>query len=365
MYSSVPSYAKSSRVVSRAITAENPSGEPGEGGKASSRLGPGRKGSPCIDLQPGESVILADIEGTGVLRHFWFTVAREAGGEPFVLRNLVLRMYWDEANTPAVEVPLGDFFGCGFGETATYSSAVMVVAPTAGMNCYFPMPFRSRARVEIHSDHDSVVPGFFYQIDYTLGDELTPEDMYFHASWSRSNGDNELGVDCTLASITGGAGSYVGTQIFVAQLGRFWYGEGEVKFYIDDDRQYPTIAGTGLEDYVGGAWAFQDKMGGETPPSAQVFDSLYSGYHQQVRDSRPAGTPYVGDMPISHGMYRWHLLDPVRFRERVRVTLQQIGDRGGHLFERRDDISAVTYWYQVTPESCGDRLPQKELREPR
>lgn len=367
MSSELPSFSRDSRVVSRAITAENPTGAVGKGGWASSRLGPGRKGAPCIDLAPGIATTIADIEGPGVIRHIWFTVTRETPADPFVYRDLIFRVTWDGADRPAIEVPLGDFFGCGFGERVVYSSAAMAVAPTGGMNCYLPMPFRKRALVEIVSDHDVVVPGFFYQIDYSLGDDLGPDDMYLHASWSRTNGDNALGVDHEIANITGGPGSYVGTQIFLAQLGRFWYGEGEVKFSIDGDggASLPTIVGTGLEDYVGGGWGFQDKMGGETEPQAITFDYLYCGYHQQVSASRMIDCPYVGAMPPCHGMYRWHMPDPIRFRDQLRVTLQQIGDRGGHLFERQDDISSVAYWYQTSPMGSDVELPGKDARTPR
>lgn len=360
----IPDYARNSDTVSRSITAENPNGEKGFGGQAASRLGPGRKGSPCIDLRVGTTTI-ADIDGPGVIRHIWFTLPRTSGGDPFVLRNLVLRITWDDAGDPAVEVPIGDFFGCGFGERVTYSSAVMAVAPTGGMNCYLAMPFRKRAVIEIVNEHPNDVGGFFYQVDYSLGDEILEEDMYLHAVWSRSDGTTELGEDHVIAEVSGAPGAYVGTQIFLAQLGRFWYGEGEVKFFIDGDGDYATIVGTGLEDYVGGAWGFQDKMGGESDPQALNFDYLYSGYHQQILSSRLPEMPYVADIPPCHGMYRWHLPDPIRFASDLRVTLQQIGDRGGHLFERSDDITTVAYWYQATPEGLSARLAEQGKRVPR
>ena len=358
-------YARRSSAVSRSITAENKAGEVGAGGKEASRLGPGRKGSPCIDLPPGETTLLADIEGRGVIRHVWITLPRAQGGEPYVLRNLVLRFTWDDAETPAIEVPLGDFFGCGFGEVALYSSAGAVVAPNGGLNFYVPMPFRSRAKVEVRNDHGSAVEGFFYQLDYTLDDEIGDDVMYLHARWNRTNGDNGLGHDHVIADVVG-EGSYVGTQIFLTQLERFWYGEGELKFYIDGDCEWPTINGTGLEDYVGGAWAFQNRMGGDTSPTPMTFDSAFMGYHQQVFEDTTGVSPYAWGMPPSHGMYRWHFPDPIRFKESLRVELQQIGDRGGHLFERRDDVSTVAYWYQVSPE--GDPnwvLADKEQRRPR
>lgn len=365
---SVPQFARRSNAVTRSISAENPTGEPGKGGMTASKLGPKRKGRPCIDIEAGETAVLADIAGPGVIRHIWITCPRDAGGEPFVLRNLVVRCTWDDAQAPAVEVPLGDFFGSGFGEVAVYSSEAMVVAPNGGLNCFIPMPFRERAVIEIVSEHGTTVEGFFYQIDYSLGDALDEDVMYFHSEWRRTNGDNERGVDHVIADVHGVAGSYVGTQVSLTQLERYWYGEGELKFFIDGDDEYPTICGTGLEDYVGGAWGFQDRMSGssyEISPTAITFNSPYLGYHQQVFADHSGVSPYAREMPPGHGMYRWHLHDPVRFESDLTITLQQIGDRGGHLFERRDDIVTVAYWYQAGTADGDYRLPPMADRQPR
>ena len=361
----LPSYLRDTGSRSRSITAENPTGAVGAGGSESSRLGPGRKGRPCIPIPVGESVVIADIEGPGVIRHLWFTLARVTDEGPNVLRNLVLVMTWDDAERPAVEVPIGDFFGCGFAEVAYQRSAAMLVAPNGGLNCYLPMPFASRARIELHNEHGGEVPYVFYQIDYSLEDSLPQGTMSLHAQWRRTNGDNALGEDHVILEGVSGPGSYVGTLVQLAQLERYWYGEGEVKFYIDDDDALPTIAGTGLEDYIGGAWAFQDHLGAVPPPTPQPFTALYAGYHQYVTEDSSQVSPYLTGMPPLHGMYRWHLPDPVRFTRALRVTLQQIGDRGGHLFERRDDIASVAYWYQMDPCGGSYRLPPVEERRPR
>lgn len=359
-----PDYARNLPVLSRSITAENPCGSPGNGGRSSSKLGVGRKGRPCISIPPGETVKIVDIKGPGQIRHLWFTMPARTKSEPFVLRNIRIRITWDSAENPAIDVPIGDFFGCGFGEVVNYSSSVMVAAPTGGLNCYLQMPFRERAVVEIVSDHSEVVEGFFYQVDYSL-EESFPDDLcYLHSQWRRTNGTNQLGQDHVVLD-TQGSGAYVGSFIFLSQLERFWYGEGELKFYIDDDQDFATIVGTGLEDYVGGAWGFRDQWDGYEDPKPVAYCSLYLGYHQQISRDNSRVSPYAKDLPPGHGMYRWHLLDPVRFSRRLKVTLQQIGDRGDYLFERRDDVTTVAFWYQTDPSGDDWVLPGKEQRRPR
>lgn len=343
----LPPYARHrAGVVSRSITAENPDGRSGAGGTAASPLGPGRKGRAYLPLPAGDILRLADIGGPGVIRHLWITVPDRTEAGPYVLRDLLLRISWDDAAEPAVEVPLGDFFCCGFGERARVTSAVMVVAPTGGMNCYLPMPFRGRAVIEIVSRHPGEIPCVFFQIDYTLGDEIGADVGLLHAQWRRTNADNSPGEDHVILDGVRGAGSYVGTFVALTALERFWWGEGEVKVYLDNEDR-PTICGTGLEDYVGGAWGFQDHLGAEPEPRVHTFSAPYTGYHQRLVADRTGWSPYAPTMPPGHGMYRWHLADPIGFDAAIRVTLQQIGHDGHRLFERRDDVSSVAYWYQV------------------
>ncbi|MGQ7787287.1 glycoside hydrolase family 172 protein [Nesterenkonia sp. K-15-9-6] len=349
---------------SRSITAENPQGAPKGGAHQASRLGPGRKGRPCIALAEGETAVLADIDGPGVIRHMWFTLPRQTEAGPFVLRDLVLRITWDDAPVAAVEVPFGDFFATGFAEPSTMNSAAVVVAPTGGFNWYLPMPFSRSARIEVVNQHEGPVPGFFYQIDYSL--EALPADHgYFHAQWRRSNATTVPGEDHVILDGVKGSGSYVGTFIGVTALSRFWWGEGEVKFYLDGDETHPTICGTGLEDYVGGAWGFQSYLGVDPVPRSQMFTSAYLGYHQRIVEDATKSSPYDITMPPSHGMYRWHLPDPVRFHDELRVTLQQIGDRGHRLFERVDDVCSTAYWYQNEPSGVAVSLPPALERAPR
>jgi hypothetical protein len=197
-------------VSSRSITAENPTGAPGMGGTASSDLGVGRKGSPAFSLRPNETIVLGDVEGPGVIRHIWMTVPEKTpGGGPFVLRDLILRIYWDDEGTPSVEVPLGDFFCSGFGLRAEVTSLPVVIAPNGGLNCYFPMPFRRSARFELISEHSAEIPYVFVQIDYTVGDVLSEDTGYFHAQWRRTNGDNALGEDHVLLDGVTGPGKWL------------------------------------------------------------------------------------------------------------------------------------------------------------
>lgn len=272
---------------SRAITAENRRGEPGAGGAEASALGPGRKGSAKIALAAGETTVLAEITGTGVVRHVWMTVAdRTAAGGDFVLRDLVLRAYWDGEETPSVEVPLGDFFCNGFARRTQVISIPIVVAPNGGMNCYFPMPFRTGARITVTSEHSADIESFFYQIDYSLEDELPPDVGYFHAQWRRQ-ALTVRGRDHVILSDVTGPGTYVGTYIALSCIERYWWGEGEMKFFIDGDTELPTICGTGLEDYVGGAWGFHTTPQPGVEPQVLTYNAPYSGYDRHTARDEP------------------------------------------------------------------------------
>ncbi|MBF4563997.1 glycoside hydrolase family 172 protein [Plantibacter sp. VKM Ac-2876] len=351
-------------VRSRSINAENPTGEPGQAAQAASALGVGRKGRPAISLVAGATATLAEIDGPGVIRHIWMTVPDATSAGPWVLRDLVLRITWERAGSPAVEVPLGDFFCNGFGARTPVNSAAIVVASTGGMNCYFAMPFAEHAKVEIVNQHPGDVSGIYYQIDYTVGDELPAELARFHAQWRRSNGTTRPGEDHVILDGVEGSGQYVGTYIGLTALERYWWGEGETKFFIDDDTTFPSQTSTGLEDYAGGAWAFQDRLANDGPISPVLFSAPYSGYPYYSAEDTSGHSPFLRATPQSHGMYRWHLPDPVIFSAQLRVTLQQIGAWDHGHFERSDDISSVAYWYQtgLTParslDSAAERRPR-------
>lgn len=350
---------------SRAINAENPRGEKGKGGMSASVLGPSRKGSPCLnDIAPGETVDLAQITGSGMITHIWMTVDyKTSEGDCFVLRDLVLRMYWDGEEEPSVESPLGDFFCCGFGRECFINSMPIVVAPSRGLNCYFQMPFREGARITLENQHRNPIPAFFYQIDYCLYDEMPQTFTCFHAAWRREKITEKKKDYCIVDGIKG-SGQYVGTYLALSTLERYWWGEGEVKFYIDGDREYPTICGTGMEDYFGGSWSFAARVDGRTVE--QTYCTPCLGYPFYARHDDVAYHPYHNDdCPPMRGFYRFHIMDPVFFEEDLRVTVQQIGVSHNGLFERQDDLSGVAYWYQTEPHQTFAALPQREERWPR
>lgn len=341
---------------SRAITQENPTGQKGCGGKTAGELGPSRKGSPCIRVIPqGETATLASIEGPGIINHIWMTVPDRTDAGRYVFRDLVLRMYWDGETSPSVETPLGDFFLNGFGRGYSINSQPVVVNPKQGMNCFFPMPFMSGARITVENQHGGDVPGLFYQIDYIELDE-PPKDMgSFHAQWRREP-VTQLQKDYVLLDGVKGKGHYVGTFIALQSLERGWWGEGEMKFYLDGDTEYPTICGTGMEDYFGGAWSFGG-MDAEGNMREQTFQTPYMGYPFYSRDTGIKNEFFMSECPPMRALYRFHIPDPILFDQDLRVTLQQIGGDERGLRERQDDISSVAYWYQQEPHNPFQPIP--------
>ena len=330
----------------RSISAENPTGEKGGGakaipgsGEAASELGPGWKVRPAITLPALKTTTLADIKGPGVIQHIWITVG------PKAYRDCILRFYWDGEANPSVEVPLGDFFATAHGARYRVNSLMVAVNPSGGFNSYWPMPFRQSARITIENQNPAEMGGFFYQITYSL--EQVPENaVYFHAQWQRSMTTREH-PEYTLLEGVKGKGQYVGTFIAWEQLSNGWWGEGEMKFYIDGDTKNPTINGTGTEDYFGGAWGFNN----------ETFSGLYSGYPFFQREP--------GQIP-KHSLYRWHILDPIRFNRDLRVTIQALGWWPNMKFQPlTDDISSVAYWYQTEPHTPLPPMLGREQRFPR
>jgi hypothetical protein len=323
-----------------AITGENPTGEKGRGGQAASKLGPTRKGRPAVPVPAGQRVTLADIRGAGCIRHIWITVpppSKDYAPGPNTWRDIVIRMWWDGAKTPCVEAPLGDFFGIGQGASVPLVSQMTTVTEGRGLNCYWPMPFAKSARIEVENQGPNDVREFFFQIDGERLRKLDKRMGRFHAQWRREN-PTTLRKDYTILEAKG-RGQYVGTMLSLVPLSGDWWGEGEVKFYIDGDREFPTIAGTGTEDYFGSAWG----LGENSAP-----------YH---------GTPLERGGRAS--MYRWHVPDPVRFKRDLRVAIQNIGYGKDGLFERSDDMCSTAYWYQQEPHAPFPPLPAVEQRRPR
>lgn len=332
-----------SNAVYRSISAENPHGEKGRGAMSEENLanGPARelgrgwKVRPCISVKGSEVVTLADITGPAAIQHLWITV------DPANWRRLVLRMYWDNEETPSVETPLGDFFCNGWCARANVNSFPIAVNPAGGFNSYWELPFRKHARVTIENLTPDPIHGFFYQIDYTLTD--VPETAgYFHAQWRRSN-PLPYATDHTIVDGIRGKGHYVGTYMAIGVNNDGWWGEGEVKFFMDGDGAFPTYCGTGTEDYFGGAWNFEHPRG-----QYGAFSTPFLGLPQVIQ---PDGLYRAN---TRFGLYRWHIMDPVRFESDFRATIQDLGwrsslDGKGRYLARQDDIATTAFWYQAEP----------------
>jgi hypothetical protein len=322
------------------LSAENPSGERGMGGRATQglgayrarELGVGWKVSPCVTLPPGEETVVAHVDGPGAIQHIWMTCRNSAW------RSLIFRCYWDDETSASIEVPLGDFFCVGWGTYCQISSLPVAVNPRGGLNSYWQMPFRKRARITVENVGPDEVTRFFYQITYAATE--IPEDCgYLHAQWRRSNPVPADEVHTLLDGVRG-PGHYVGTYVAWQSNSAGWWGEGELKFYLDGDEDFPTICGTGLEDYFGGAWGFIHPEGGGYAP----FTTPYLGMPQVLDslDGRPSQPRF--------GMYRWHIPDPIRFGSSLRVTLQALGWRSNDRYlALQDDVASTTWWYQAEP----------------
>jgi hypothetical protein len=347
---SMGSLPRLSKAKTRSISPENFTGEKGRGGMATDGtgahcardLGQGWKVSPSIRIEPGECRTLADIGGPGAIQQIWMTATGNR-------RFSILRVYWDDQEQPSVECPIGDFFCSSWGGFAPVSSLAVCVNPGSAFNCYWEMPFRRRARFTLTNVADEAMT-LYYQINYTLTD--VPDDAaYFHAQFRRTNPLPYKNVYTILDGVQG-PGHYVGTHMAWQVNNTGWWGEGEIKFFMDGDGEFPTICGTGTEDYFCGSYNFD--VGGQYTE----FTTPYAGLYQVVR---PDGT-YQSQQRF--GLYRWHIADPVRFEEDLRVTIQALGWRsGGRYLPLQDDIASVAYWYQDLPTAPFPQLPQRDELE--
>ncbi len=334
----------------RSISAENKNGEKGAGGMAkagngaSRELGQGWKVSPCVNIKAGEIYTVADIEGPGAIQHIWMTPTGN-------WRFSILRIYWDGQEYPSVECPIGDFFACGWQEYAQVSSLAVCVNPGSAFNCYWMMPFKKSCKITIENIDENYMT-LFYQVDYTLT-EVPDDAAYFHAHFRRVNPLPYKEV-YTIVDAVKGKGQYVGTYMCWGVNNKGWWGEGEIKFYLDGDKEFPTICGTGTEDYFCGSYNFENQKTHEY----QEFTTPYAGMPQVIR---PDG---VYDSQTRFGLYRWHISDPIRFEKELKVTIQALGWRsGGRYLPLQDDISSVAYWYQTLPGEPLKPLPDKDTLE--
>ena len=336
----------------RSISPENFTGEKGKGGmatletgsaaKAARELGQGWKVNPYVHIEPGATFTLGQIDGAGIINHIWMTPVGD-------YRLMILRFYWDGEAEASVEVPVGDFFasGWGMGNEPRITSLAVCVNPRSGFNSYWQMPFRKGCRVTIENLAAKRAT-VYYQITYSL-EAVTEDTPYFHAQFRRVNPLPAKEVHTIVDGIRGG-GHYVGTYVAHGANSPGWWGEGEIKFYIDGDEQFPTICGTGEEDYFCGSYGYNEREE-RGKDRYDNFTSPYTGFYH---------VPYDGAQR-RFGQYRWHISDPIRFKTDLRVTLQSLGWQSeGRYLPLQDDLASVAYWYQGEPHHPFPALPAKE-----
>lgn len=363
-------------ITTRWSSPENINGLQGNGGKENNTA----KGHAFDSIAAGATYKLLDIKDMGIINRMWITINDRS---PEMLRALKIEMFWDGADKPAVSVPFGDFFGVGLGQTTAFQNALFANAEGRSFNCFIKMPFKSGAKIQVVNESFKTLPLFFFDVDYSLLKEWNDDYMYFHAYWHRDTATT-LAEDYEILPKLEGKGRFLGTNIGVAANPAYrksWFGEGEVKIYLDDDKDYPTLNGTGTEDYIGTGW----------------------GQGKFINDY--AGCSVADDSLLQWAFYRYHIPDPVFFKTGLRVTMQQIGGdatdsvaayqkegaplvpvstsesqfhsfykkdsvvqlanspyKGWTNFYRSDDVSAVAYFYLDKPTSNLNAIQPVAIR---
>ena len=309
-----------------------------------------------VKIAPGETISLLDASGPGMITHIWITIASQ---ERYHLKKLVMRTFWDDEVSPSVEAPVGDFFGLGLGDYFQFDSVPLSVASDKALNCFFPMPFRKRARITITNQGSENVDAFYFNIDYqALSKDLAAETLYFHAQyrqaapakgWTSDWESNDTLAVTAKKNLDGegnyvwleatGQGHFVGVTMSILQNQDGWWGEGDDMFFIDGEKR-PSINGTGSEDYFLGAWDFGDHPFSYALYGAPVKGPEFSGSRSSV--------------------YRFHLDSPIPFTKSLKATIEH-----GHANHRSDNFFSVAYWYQKEPHAPFPALPAVEQRIPR
>lgn len=352
----------------RSISPENFTGEKGKGGMAKLEdkdipnsaisadaardLGQGWKLNPAVEIRPGQTFMLAEIEGEGAIQHIWMTTSSKCN-----LRFTIIRIFWDDEKEPSVECPLGDFFCLGWNQFASINSLAVCVNPKNGYNCYWVMPFRKKCKITIENINNRDAMKLFYQIDYTLT-EVPDDAAYFHAQFRR-----ERFVESSVYTIVEGIrgkGQFVGLFLAYGVTNNGWWGEGEIKFFMDGDNEFPTICGTGAEDYFCGSYGFntvKSENGLETVQYTE-YNTLYCGMPQVIK-----GDGHYNVMQ-RFSLYRWHIMDPIRFEQDLKITIQDLGWRHGHRYlQQHSDLASVCYWYQAEPHAKFPIFPDWQALE--
>jgi hypothetical protein len=334
----------------RSVCPENLTGEKGKGGMAipdpenlpfsgaAMDLGQGWKVNPFCKVKSGETLTIMDVEGPGIIQHIWLVA------DPVKGRSHILRFYWDDEESPSIEVPVSDFFAVGHNLFAPVNSLAVVVNPRSAFNCYWQMPFHQHARITFTNEDPEELELLTYQITYA--ETAVPENAgTFHAQWRRAMTER-VHPDYVIVDGIQGMGKYVGTFLAWTQLSGGWFGEGEIKFFIDGDTTFPTICGTGTEDYFCGSYGFPE-----------LYSTAYVGNVLQH-----PGT----DGPPKWSLYRWHIMDPIFFDSDLRVTIQALGWYPNRTYQPlADDITSVAYWYQAEPHVAFPTLLPLKQRWPR
>ena len=347
---------------------ENRNGMKGAGGKENYKA----KGHPYDTIAAGQTYALLNIQSSGIINRIWITINDRS---PEMLRSLKIEMFWNNETKPAVSVPFGDFFGLGLGKTVTYENALFTTGEGRSFVCYIPMPFKKAAKIVVTNESNKTLRNIFFDVDYNVLQTWNDDYLYFHAYWHRDTATTPS-QDFQLLPQVKGKGRFLGAGVGINAnplYGTSWFGEGEVKMYLDDDKEYPTLNGTGTEDFIGSAWG-QSK-----------FINQYTG------------CTIASDSLLQYAFYRFHIPDPVYFKTGCMVALQQVGGaatdsvaayqknnaplivvstdngklypqydkshplelndnlpKGWTNFYRSDDVCATAYFYLDTP---SDNLP--------
>ncbi|MCC7144986.1 MAG: DUF2961 domain-containing protein [Phycisphaeraceae bacterium] len=346
-------YQHAPHLQTRWASPENFTAAKGQAGQAHD----GRKGSACVFIHAHQSLVLADVTcptgSHGLVHRIWATLQNRS---PAGLRGLRLDIYWDGCAKPAVSVPFGDFFGHTLGQMSRFESELFAAPEGRSFNCYIPMPFRTGMKVVVTNELDQDHGWIYFDVDFTLGHQHPAEVLYFHSHFRREN-PTRLGEDFEILPLVRGKGRFLGSHMGArADVDKYldiWWGEGEVKVFLDGDKPFPTLCGTGTEDYIGTGWG----------------QEFYAGRYQ--------GSHIADKANMQYGFYRLHVPDPIYFHQDIRVTIQQMGwamadklravqakgvdlrrgnakltdeqiDRGS-LFERADDWCVCAYFYLDKP----------------
>ena len=325
-------YSFPTGVNTRWTSPENPNAIKGGGAKENK----GSKGHAFDMIKAHSSIDLLNEKGAGVINRIKLTVDNRS---PEMLRSLRIEIFWDGASKPAVKAPLGDFFGVGLGKTIPFQSALFSNHEGRSFECNIPMPYKKGARVVIYNDADKDLFHIFYNISFEKWNEPKDDILYFHAYWHRESPPVDSSFN--ILPFVKGKGKYLGANIALNAnpvYGNLWWGEGEIKVFLDGDKEYPTLVGTGVEDYIGTAWGMGKFIG------------------------RYEGCLIADTSKKQWDFYRYHITDPVYFHKFIKISVQQIG--GGPINEVRKIAESGAPLDVISVDVPGHFYKLKEMKNP-